>query len=215
MTCILWILTPQLIPLIAPGFDQSQSELLIKLTRIILPAQIFHVCGGLISSTLQAQDRHIAPALAPLLYTGSIIACGLLLGSSMGAEGFAWGVLLGSLLGPFLCPLIASKSIGLSFSPIWALNHESVKLYMWRALPVMLGFSIVVLDEMLVKRGDRVGSGVTSQLHYARSLMKVPMGVFGFAMGMATFPSISRLVAQDRSREALHLLRSACEVLSS
>lgn len=214
MTALLWVVTPQLVNLIAPGFDLIQNDLLIRLTRIILPAQIFHVCGGLISSTLQAQDRHLAPALAPLLYTGTIIVCGLSLGPSIGAEGFAWGVLLGSFLGPFLCPLFASRSLGLRLSPRWEINHREVKVYLWRALPVMLGFSIVVLDDMLVKRGaTELGGGVTSQLHYARSLMKVPMGVFGLAMGMATFPSISRLIAQNKSSEALDLLRSACEVL--
>ena len=43
--------------------------------------------------------------------------------------------------------------------------------------------------------------------------MKAPMGVFGLAMGMAAFPSNSRLIAQNRAIEALTMLRSAAEVL--
>ena len=192
VTAILWYFTPQLTPIISPGFDLAQVDLLNRLTRIILPAQIFHVCGGLISATLQAHDRHLAPALAPLLYTGMIIVFGVCLGSQLGAEAFAWGVLAGSILGPFGCPLIAAVRNGLIISPRLELKHIEVRSYIWRALPVMLGFSIVVLDDMLVKRGaNQLADGLVSQLHYARTLMKVPMGVFGLAMGMATFPQLA------------------------
>ena len=214
MTILLWIFTPQLTPYLSPGFSADQMALLNRLTRIILPAQIFHVCGALISSTLQADDRHVAPALAPLIYTGSIIAGGLILGPTLGAEGFAWGVLIGSALGPLVCPLIAARRIGLNFTPRWEPYHPELKRYLWRALPVMLGFSVVMLDELIVKRmATSFESGVVSQLHYARTLMRVPMGVFGLAMGMAAFPTLSRLIAQGKESEALALLRSATEVL--
>ena len=214
VTAVLWYFTPQLTPIISPGFDLAQVELLNRLTRIILPAQIFHVCGGLISATLQAHDRHFAPALAPLLYTGMIIVFGVCLGSQLGAEAFAWGVLAGSILGPFGCPLIAALRNGLIISPRLELKHIEVRSYIWRALPVMLGFSIVVLDDMLVKRGaNQLADGLVSQLHYARTLMKVPMGVFGLAMGMATFPSISRHLAKGQNREAFQLLQIATNTL--
>ena len=214
MTALLWIVTPHLTPHLSPGFTTDQLALLNRLTRIILPAQIFHVCGALISSTLQADDRHIAPALAPLIYTGSIIAGGVLLGPTLGAEGFAWGVLIGSALGPLICPLIAARQSGLSLQPRWELNHPELKRYLWRALPVMLGFSVVMLDELIIKRlATGFESGVVSQLHYARTLMRVPMGVFGLAMGMAAFPTLSRLIAQGKEPEALTLLRRATEAL--
>lgn len=214
LTGLLWLLIPRLTPLISPGFDPEQLTLLNRLTRIILPAQIFHICGGLISATLQAEDRHLAPAIAPLLYTGFIILGGLSLGSTMGAEGFAWGVLCGSFVGPFLCPLIAARAMGMRWKWTWSLGHDDVKRYLWRALPVMLGFSIVVLDELIVKRlATAMSAGVVSQLHYARVLMKVPMGVFGLALGMAAFPTLSRLIAQREEERALDLLQRSAEAL--
>ena len=214
VTALLWYFTPELTPMISPGFDVTQAKLLSRLTRIILPAQIFHVCGGLISATLQANDRHLAPALAPLVYTGMIIVFGVAFGSEMGSEAFAWGVLAGSILGPFACPLLAAWRGGVRVRPRLELKHIEVRSYIWRALPVMLGFSIVVLDDMLVKRGaSQLAEGLVSQLHYARTLMKVPMGVFGLAMGMATFPSISRHLAHGQSKEAFGLLQNAASTL--
>ena len=73
LTAVLWIMTPEITRWIAPGMTGEQHTLLVELTRIILPAQIFHLLGGLISATLQARDKHLAPALAPILYTGSIV----------------------------------------------------------------------------------------------------------------------------------------------
>ena len=56
--------------LVAPGFTgDGELDTLTHLIRIILPAQIFLVVGGLLSAALQAQDRHLLPAMAPLVYS--------------------------------------------------------------------------------------------------------------------------------------------------
>jgi putative peptidoglycan lipid II flippase len=93
---------------VAPGFTApADVETLVRLTRIILPAQVFHIMGGLLSAALQARDRHFLPAIAPLVYSGSIITGGFI-GSYVaqrGVDGFAWGVLAGSIAGPFGLPL--------------------------------------------------------------------------------------------------------------
>jgi putative peptidoglycan lipid II flippase len=60
----------------------------------------------------------------------------------------------------------------------------------------MIGFSIVVVDDWYLKReGTVVGAGAAATLSYAKTLMKVPMGVFGLAAGVAVFPTLQRLVA--------------------
>ena len=72
----------------------------------------------------------------------------------------------------------------------------------------MLGVSVVVLDDMLIKRFASLlpGEGSISQLQYARTLMKVPMGVFGLAAGMAAFPTLSRLFNQQQPSQAYETL---------
>jgi putative peptidoglycan lipid II flippase len=201
---------PLLAPRIAPGMDAAQHAQLTHLVRIILPAQIFHVLGGLLSATLQARERHVMPALAPLLYTGGIVVFGVLLGPSLGAEGFAWGVLAGSFLGPFLMPLIACVRGGLRWSPVLSWRDADLRTYLWRSLPVMLGFSVVVFDDFLLRYfGSLVEPGTISRLTYAKTLMRVPMGVFGLAVGMATYPVLARLHAEGRPAEARDTLTRA------
>ncbi|MBK7645468.1 MAG: murein biosynthesis integral membrane protein MurJ [Planctomycetes bacterium] len=210
-TLALWVLLPSLAPIVAPGFDAAQLALLVKLSRILLPAQIFHVLGGLCSAALQARDRHAVPALAPLVYTLCIVAGGLALRS---AEGFAWGVLAGSVLGPFLMPLVACRGIGLRWSPRLALRDPDLRLYLARSLPIMLGFSIVVVDDWILRReGTLLGPGAVSAITYAKNLMKVPMGIFGLAAGVAAYPTLARLVAQGKPEEMRRTLWSTTRVM--
>lgn len=213
-TAALWIATPALTPLIAPGLDPAQFELLDRLVRIILPAQVFHFVGGLVSATLQARDRHAMPALAPVVYTGGIIAGGLLLGPSLGAEGFAWGVLAGSALGPFALPLYGALRHGLRWRARFSFRDADFRRYVLLSLPVMLGFSVVVLDDMVIKHhASALVEGAIARLQYARTLMKVPMGVFGMAAGLAAFPTLSRMVAEGARGEAWRTLVVALRMM--
>jgi putative peptidoglycan lipid II flippase len=208
-----WFYAPELVDLIAPGFNGEQKTDLVRLTRIVLPAQIFHFQGGLLAATLQAKDRHVLPALAPLVYTASIVGVGLLFWDSQGADAFAWGVLVGSILGPFGLPLIGNLRAGMQWRPSLNLKNKDFRSYIWLSLPVMLGFSVVVVDDWMFKRFGSLQEGVVSQLQYAKTLMKVPMGVFGLATGVAAFPTLSRLMAKGKTVEAYDTLVRACRLM--
>jgi putative peptidoglycan lipid II flippase len=202
LTALLFVLAPALARWIAPGFSEAQLEDLVRLTRIVLPAQIFHVLGGLLSAALQARDRHALPALAPIVYTAGIVAGGLLGGSSLGPYGFAWGALAGSFAGPFLLPLLGCLRTGFSWRFTWSPRHPDLRAYFARSLPIMLGFSIVVVDDWYLRHhGSLLGTGTLTILNDAKTLMRVPMGVFGLAAGMAAFPTLARLAAQGRHAE--------------
>jgi putative peptidoglycan lipid II flippase len=74
----------------------------------------------------------------------------------------------------------------------------------------MLGFSIVAMDDTAWTRfGSALAPGTVAVLNYAKTLMKVPMGVFGLAMGVAAYPTITKLVAEGRPGEAYTTLVSA------
>ena len=200
---LLWIATPLIVPSLGPGFDPQQLEQLTKLTRIILPAQIFHLLGGMASAALMAKDQHKIPAITGLVYTSCIILGGLI---AQNAEGFAYGVLAGSLLGPFLLPMIACHKMGMKWSLGVQFTHQDVRTYFWRSLPIMLGFSIIVFDDFMLKRlGSLQETGSVATLQYAKTLMKVPIGIFGLAFGVAVYPKLSAFVAEGNLKDA-HLL---------
>jgi putative peptidoglycan lipid II flippase len=205
-TALAWLAVPWFDAWWFAGFDGPQRAELDALTRVVLPAQVFHVLGGLLSAALQAKDRHALPALAPLVYTGCTIAGGLIGGPEAGAWGFAWGVLVGSALGPFGLPLLGCLHMGLRYRPrlVW---DQDLQEYLWRSLPIMLGFSIVMWDDWLLKGiGAGLAEGSVSTLMYAKTLLKVPMAAFGLALGAAAFPTLTRLVSEGRPAEAYGVL---------
>ena len=120
------------------------------------------------------------------------------------------GCLVRVFLGPFL-PINRHSRDHDSHPTQPNLSDPDLKRYVLLSLPIMLGFSIVVLDDMIVKRFASLlpGSGTISELQYARTLMKVPMGVFGMAAGMAAFPTLSRLFARADTDSAYDTLAQA------
>lgn len=204
LTLIAWLLAPRLAELVAPGFGPAESARLSTFLRIILPAQVFFLPGACVSALLYIRKQFFAPALTPLVYNGCIIAGGLLV-SGRGMEGFCWGVLAGAALGSFILPVMAARSghyagkateqAGLRLLPV--LRHSLLKRLLLLALPLMLGLSVVVMDEQFVRIfGSLAGEGAVSLLSYARRIMLVPVGVVAQAAGVASFPFLAALAAR-------------------
>lgn len=210
-TALLWWSTPRILDVVAPGMAEERHAELASLVRILLPAQICHVLGGLASAWLQARDKHAAAATAPLLYTLGIIVGGLVGGD---VEGFCLGALAGSVAGPLCVPTFAAMRGGLRLRFELAPRDGDVRAYLARSLPIMVGFSIVVADEWFQRReGALLFVGAIAALGYARTLLRVPLGAFGFVAGVATYPSIARHVALGEHAAARALVRKATRLM--
>lgn len=195
LTVITWVFAPELARLVGPGFSVAEQERLSLFLRIILPAQVFFLLGACVSALLYIRKQFFAPALTPLIYNGCIIAGGLLF-TGQGMEGFCWGVLAGAVLGSFLLPVLAARSGG-GLHVRMVLRHPLLKRLLLLALPLMLGLSVVVLDEQFVRIfGSMAGEGAVSLLSYARRIMLVPVGVVAQAAGVASFPFLAALAAR-------------------
>jgi putative peptidoglycan lipid II flippase len=202
-TALLWWWAEPLIALQFPRFDAATQATTVHLTRIVLPAQIFFIAGGIVNATLFAYGRFGAAALAPLLYNGGIIAGGLLLAprATVGVEGFAWGVLAGAVAGPFLAPLLYARGRVRLRMRVAPFDRVFLR-YLLVAAPLMLGQSLLTVDEWYQRWfGALLGAGAVSYLSYARRLMQVPVAVVGQAIAAAALPALSRLYAEGRHDE--------------
>ncbi|ABM28899.1 murein biosynthesis integral membrane protein MurJ [Nitratidesulfovibrio vulgaris] len=207
LTAVAWWFAPQLAHLAAPGFSEVESARLARFLRIVLPAQACFLPGACLTALLYHRRQFTVPALTPLVYNGSIIAGGLLM-LDRGMEGFCWGVLGGAALGSLLLPLLAVRSGGLSLRPV--LRHPQLRRFVLLALPLMLGQSIVVLDEQFVRVfGSMAGEGAVSLLNYARRIMLVPVGVVAQAAGVASYPFLAALAAKGDGAAFDETMRTA------
>lgn len=193
------ILAPQLAMVAAPGLDLSARTQLIHFLRIILPAQAAFLPGACLLALLYLRKQFHVPALVPIIYNGSIILVGMLF-RRHGMEGFCWGVVLGAFAGNLLLPyLVLRRSGDWLLRPCWW--HPGIKRFLWLALPLMVGQSIVVLDEQMVRVfGSLAGTGAISWLNYARRIMLVPVGIVAQAAGVASYPFLAELAARKDFR---------------
>lgn len=198
LTFVLWVYAEPAIAFQFGGFDPETRALTVHMTRIVLPAQIFFVTGGIVRAVLMAHGRFGAQAAAPLVYNGAIIAGGLL---GVGVEGFAWGALVGAIVGQLVIPLWHIRGVvPLRFRI--ALFDPRFRIYLISALPLMLGLSLTTVDEWYERWfGQALGVGVVASLGFARRLMMAPVAVVGQAVATAALPTLAALHAEGRAGE--------------
>ena len=203
VTLALWLAAEPLLARLF-GFEGETLALTAQLTRILLPGQIFFIAGGVLRGALMAHGRFATQALAPLLYNLFIIAGGLLFGGRYGAEGFAWGALAGAAFGAFV-PSWWEGAWRARDPPRLARRAARRRLarYLWVALPLMLGVSLLTVDEWYYRVfGSRVGEGTIAALGYARMLLQMPVAIVGQALATAAeLPFLARLHAEGRGAE--------------
>jgi putative peptidoglycan lipid II flippase len=211
LTALLWWLAEPLTALLFGAFTPEKQALTAHLTRIVLPAQVFFVTGGVLKAALMAHGHFGAQAAAPIVYNLGIIAGGLALGGALGIEGFAWGALVGGALGSFAIPLadaLRRLRVRVRFAPA----DPAFLRYVAAAAPLVLGLSLLTVDEWYERIfGGRLVDGTVARLGYARQLMLVPVAVVGQAVATAAMPVFARLYSEGRRDELGRLVLRALQ----
>jgi putative peptidoglycan lipid II flippase len=184
--------------------------LTVRLTRIILPAQMFFFWGAFFSAVQMANQRFFWPAVAPLFYNIGIILGGILLRPYLGVEGFAWGVLAGAFAGNVLFQRIGARRVGMRYTFRFDLKDPDLIKYVALSLPLVLGLTMTFSNEILFRLfGSLLGTGGTSSINYALRTMGFVVAVFGQASGVAFYPYLSRLAIERKFSEITSLLNRA------
>lgn len=192
-----WLLTPQFMPFVAPGFTGAQLDTTIELTRIMLLSPILFGLSGIFGSILNSNRKFIAYATAPLFYNLGIIA-GALVAPAYGLEWLAIGVVVGALL-QMLVQLLAVLRTGFKFRPRIDWRHPGVRRIALLGIPATAGLAITQINwllETIIATTLREGS--LAQFMLASSLSMLPVGVIGVSFATAVFP----VLAEAASRKA-------------
>jgi putative peptidoglycan lipid II flippase len=207
-TLAMWLAADRLVAL-QFGFPAEQAALATRLTRILLPAQIFFVAGGVLRGALMARGHFVSQSLAPVVYNLAIIAGGVAFGRQLGAEGFAWGALAGAVLGAFGTAWLEARRVFAVRIRI-DLRDPALHRYLFATLPLVLGATMVTVDEWYDKWfGARLATGTISALTYARQLMLLPVAMVGQAIATAALPTLARLSSEGRESELNETLLGA------
>ena len=213
---VCYVYTPELVSIVARGrSDPGDQIAIVRMTRIIVPAQFFFFSGGLFMAVQFTREKFVIPALAPLIYNLGIITGGLVLGPKLGMEGFSWGVLAGAFLGNFVIQLVGAKKAGMRFKPVLDFRHPDLKKYILLTLPLMLGLTMMFSMEFFMRFfGAFLPPGGIAGLLYSKTILFALVGLFGQAVGMAAFPYMARLVAENRMADMNRLLNRTLRYLA-
>ncbi|HEV2419305.1 MAG TPA: murein biosynthesis integral membrane protein MurJ [Terriglobia bacterium] len=196
------IFAPELVLAIAPGFHGAERARVIFLTRLMLPAQFCFYQGGVLSAVQYAKTRFVIPSLAPIIYNLGIILGGLLLASKIGITGFAVGVLAGATAGNFLLQIYGARRAGAKFRPNFDVRNPDFIFFVKLSLPIMFALSIIYTDDWIIRWfGSYLAPASISWLSYAKTLMRVPQGILGQAVGVASFPFLAQLYSEGKFEE--------------
>jgi len=202
------IFAPNLLSL--TGFANQNPEtfaLTVRLTRIILPAQIFFYWGAFLMAVQYAQQKFFLPAMAPLLYNLGIIAGGIFLSPVMGIEGFAWGVIAGAFLGNVAVQLPGALKMGMRYRFRFSPADPEFIHYIKLTVPLVAGLGMSFSNEIFFRYfASFLESGAVAGANYALRTMMILVGVFGQASGVAFYPYLVKLAAEKAYGQMSELL---------
>lgn len=187
------IFTPQIITLIAPGFDIDKQQQTVILTRIMFLSPVLMLMSGIAGGILQSFKRFFLYALSPVMYNLGIIVGVEFLSPYFGLAGLAWGVVLGALL-QFVIQLPAIQSVG--FRYMWIVDVKSKELHeMLRVtVPRILTTIVTQINALsLAIIASTLAYGSVSVFNLAHNLHSFPLGVFAVSFAVACFPTLSGL----------------------
>jgi putative peptidoglycan lipid II flippase len=180
------------------NFDAETAERCTRLTRIMLPAQLFFFAGGVLGSRLLVRKVFLFQAMTPLIYNLGIILGGVFLTRALGIESLAWGVFAGALIGSLAINAWGALRSGLRLTPKVNLRHPAFLEWLSLSLPLMVGVSLAMADKWISGHFAAADPGAITLLNAAKILFNAPLGAIGLAAGAASLPFFSSLYAQRR-----------------
>lgn len=202
LICVLGIIgSPQLVALLAPGFDPQKAALTVQLTRIMFPFILLVSMAALVMGVLNSKNIFGMPAMASSFFNIGSIVGGVALGAWIDPHfgpralvGLAVGTLIGGAL-QLAVQLPGLHRLGYHYRPDFGWRDPGV-----RAILALMGPSVIAASttqvNVLVNSmfASTLGDGPIFWLSIAFRLMQLPLGLFGVALGTVTLPLLSRLV---------------------
>ncbi len=193
---LLWLLSPWLLLLLAPGYhaEPEQWRLTLSLFRWLLPYLLLSFLVAYASALLHSLSRFILPACMPLILNLSMIAAALLLLGwlAWSVHALALAVVLAGLL-QLLVQLPALKRAGIL--PAWRTAKAAPSAWpLLRAIvPALMAVSLaqvlLLLDTILA---TLLQQGAVSWLYYADRLLELPQGLIAVALSIVILPVLSQ-----------------------
>jgi putative peptidoglycan lipid II flippase len=202
MVAIAEIFAYPLVKIVVPHFPPKDLAYCVFLTRLMLPSVIFFVLGGIFTGVAYCYQKFLIPTISGVIYNLLVILGGVFLGPSIKVTGLSVGVVAGSFIGNFLLQIWYILRLGEKPYFCFDYRHPGVRKVFLIMLPIIFTLSVaqvtVVINRVLA---SGLGEGAIAGLNYANRLTQFPLGIFGQALGIAVFPTLSALASMGKIEE--------------
>ncbi len=183
--------------LIAPNLTEEYIDLSANLMRILVISPLLLGLGIAAKGILEAQDRFLMPALAPLVYNLGIIIGIVVLAPTAGIEGVAVGVVIGAA-GHALIQLPAVLRSGLRFRPALSRSVDGLSEVARLLVPRVVGQIAFAANFIVITNfASSLGEGGPASINYAWQLLMLPHGILALSISTVIFPAMARQWERD------------------
>src|SRR3989344_4560489 len=200
---ILFMFTPQLINLIAPGFTPEKKEATISLTRIMFLSPILLGISNIISAVLVVFKRFLIVSLAPIFYNLGTLVGILFFVPLMGIEGLAWGIVFGASL-HLIIQLPSLFNIGFSWQPSFSFLEKDFLQTIKLTIPRAIGLTANQINFIIINAiGSTLLVGSVTMFNWANDLSAPIIGLIAIPFATAVFPMLSLAALKNSHEEFL------------
>ncbi|MEO7665327.1 MAG: lipid II flippase MurJ, partial [Candidatus Limnocylindrales bacterium] len=179
------------------SFSGPTRDLYVELFRINCLAQVIFAASITLGEVLVAHRRFLYYALAPILYTGGIVAGTLVLGPSLGIHGSAIGAVGGALAHLGIRALGAART-GFRVGPALRIRTAEFREFIRLMVPRMLSYPIdPIVVFFITLLATRQGPGNATALSFVLDYQFVPVQVIAITFSLAIFPTLSTAYAAN------------------
>ncbi|MEO0233998.1 MAG: murein biosynthesis integral membrane protein MurJ [candidate division WOR-3 bacterium] len=190
-TILLYLISPILLKILAPGFDRETYDISLKITYLILPYMFFIGIYSFLGSLLESFKKFSLYNISPLVFNIVMIISIPLFYKKNPVLTISFSVLIGVILQTLIL-FFGLKKLPIKYRFTISFKDERIKKSFKLLVPI-IGASFIEKSAIYVDRimGSILGTGAISALHFSFLLTDLPFAVFSIAISKVIHPYIS------------------------
>lgn len=202
---IINIFSKQIISLIANGFNAELQKMCVELLRIYSPYFIFVIISSIYAAVLQSHDKFFGSQIREVATYLPTIFLGPWLYKLYDVRGLIIALLIGSILR--LIVLLPFISWDYKFKLDLKFKNDDIKSMIKKMPSVLITTGVEQVNLLIDKiMASYLSVGAVSSLSYGNKLINAFNGLFTSAISTTVYPTMSKLIAEDRKKEFKELI---------
>lgn len=192
VTALCYVFTPQIVSVVALGFNSEQTSLMITLMRIGFPTIILATISGVNIAYLQSESRYVETALNGFVLNVTYIVFIVFAAETFGVYVLPVAVLLGGII-QIIIQRVGLAKTNFKWLPVLNFRNDRVKQVVKLTIPIIISVGISNVNKLIDKMmASTLPSGAISALSYAGKINTMVLGIFIVSITTAMFPTFSK-----------------------